>query len=246
MPAKYMIRLDDANPYMKRENWKIIENLLDIYKIKPIIAVVPNNQDINLMFDDFDKNFWNKIKKYEKKGWKIALHGYTHVMHKTSKSLVPINDYSEFSELPYEEQYKKLLNAKKIFSQNGIYTDLWVAPAHSFDNNTLKALKDIGIKYISDGFGFYPYFHKGFIWIPQQLWKYRWMPFGIWTICLHPSSMTKKSLKVFENVLKNNYHKFIDFNHIQKLKINKKKSLLEKGFETMYYKAIHIKRGNKK
>lgn len=245
MAAKYIIRLDDANPYMKRENWDIIENLLDRYKIKPIVAVVPNNKDKKLMFDDFDENFWQKVKKYEHKGWKIALHGYEHIMHKVKNSLIPINNYSEFSELPYDEQYKKLMKAKKILDKNGIYTDLWVAPAHNFDKNTLRALKKIEIKYISDGFGFYPFMHEDFIWIPQQFWRYRWMPFGIWTICLHPNVMTLDSLKNLEKVLKKHHHKFISFDYIHKIRINRRKNILEKGFEKIYYKILNIKGGLK-
>lgn len=35
-------------------------------------------------------------------------------------------------------------------------------------------------------FSLYPYRDaRGIMWVPQQLWRFRKMLFGIWTICLH-------------------------------------------------------------
>ena len=241
MKARYIISLDDANPYMKKENWDKIENLLDKYQVKPIVAVIPNNKDKTVMFEEFENDFWNRIKRYMAKGWKIGLHGHEHVMHKSSNSVIPINDYSEFSGLPYDVQYSKLKEAKRIFEENGIYTDLWIAPAHGFDYNTLRALQELGINYISDGFAFYPFFEHGFIWIPQQLWRYRWMPFGVWTICLHPNVMTEEELRKFSLFLEKHHSKIIDFETVTKMRI-KRRNLLGKIIEKAYLGLVKARK----
>ena len=31
--------------------------------------------------------------------------------------------------------------------------------------------------------------HLGAIWIPQQIWSFRRMPVGLWTVCLHVNAL---------------------------------------------------------
>ena len=52
---KYIIRLDDACPNMKKDNWERVEKLLDKYNIKPIY----NNQ--NLIIGEFSGIFQIKM-----------------------------------------------------------------------------------------------------------------------------------------------------------------------------------------
>jgi hypothetical protein len=54
------------------------------------------------------------------------------------------------------------------------------------DNDaTHKALVSLGIHTVSDGFSPYPHRdHQGVLWIPQQLWRLRPVPSGVWTLCL--------------------------------------------------------------
>jgi hypothetical protein len=73
-----------------------------------------------------------------------------------------------------------------------------MAPAHSFDENTCKALKKVGITHITDGIAVYPFKKYGLYRLPQQLWKPQKMPFGTRTICLHPNSMKKKDIQRIE------------------------------------------------
>ena len=51
MNFKFFIRLDDACPRMHSENWKRVLKILSTFDIKPIIAVIPDNQDESLMYD---------------------------------------------------------------------------------------------------------------------------------------------------------------------------------------------------
>jgi hypothetical protein len=59
---------------MNRENFDKIEKIFDSYGVKPIIGVVPDNQDKKL--DGFGNisNFRDKITALHKKGRTIAQH----------------------------------------------------------------------------------------------------------------------------------------------------------------------------
>ena len=63
----YLIRLDDACPTMDSERWTYMESLLDKYEIKPMVGIVPDNQDNNLKIEKKDCDFWRKAQKWEKK-----------------------------------------------------------------------------------------------------------------------------------------------------------------------------------
>lgn len=87
-----------------------------------------------------------------------------------------------------------------------------MAPSHSFDRNTLKALKKLGFTAITDGYGLYPYNIEGVILVPQLLSKpLKFLPFGIQTICLHTNSISDDALNYIINFIENNHDKFIDF-----------------------------------
>jgi hypothetical protein len=81
---------------------------------------------------------------------------------------------------------------------------MWVAPGHSFDRNTVAVLKKIGVSAISDGFGLAPYADpEGIFWVPQQLWEFRWRPFGVWTVCFHVNSWGQEQAILFQRALEN-------------------------------------------
>ena len=46
--SQYIMRLDDASEYMDVEKWQRMEDLLDKYHIKPIVGVIPDNQDSDM------------------------------------------------------------------------------------------------------------------------------------------------------------------------------------------------------
>lgn len=94
------------------------------------------------------------------------MHGYQHVFDINAKSLVSNGLISEFAGHPYEVQLEKIKKGKEIMESHGIYTDVFFAPAHSYDDNTLKTLSACGFKYISDGKSSKPYYREGIICIP--------------------------------------------------------------------------------
>lgn len=232
MGAKYIIRLDDACPTMDRTKWYQIEEFLDRYNIKPIVAVIPDNKDPKQIKDEFDDNFWNKVKVWQKKGWHIALHGYDHVYITQNSGLVPFNQKSEFAGLDYKEQEKKIKKGWEIFKENGIESNIWVAPSHTFDLNTLKALKThTTIKIVSDGIALFPFKKYDFNWVPQQIWRFRKIPFGIWTGCFHPNNMTYKEIENMKIFIEENYKYFIDISELKYKNI----SILNYFFQKVYW-----------
>lgn len=235
--GKYIVRLDDACPTQNHIKWSLIEDILDKYDIKPIVAVIPNNKDNKLKCSSYDNDFWSKVREWQKKNWHIALHGYDHLCHYTTNSIVPINEKSEFTDLTFSEQCQKLEKGLKIFSQNQITTRIWVAPSHAFDLITLKALeKSTDINTISDGIALFPFKKNSFNWIPQQLWHFRRMLFGVWTICFHPNTMNQNQMSNFEKFIKNNAKSFIDLRSIKNFSENSE--LFNKIFSTIYFKLL--------
>jgi hypothetical protein len=192
------------------------------------VAVIPDCQDKELKYEKPMKDFWLKVKEWENKGWTIAMHGYQHLSFETkSPSFVPFHKRSEFAGLPYEIQAQKIKNAWEIFNEAGIKPKVWVAPFHSFDKNTLLALKNLTeIRIISDCFAFDVFFHEDFYFIPQQLWNFKIMPFGLWTICLHPNTMKENDLEKLKDWFKKYRNLFMSPHEIELKK--RKWSFLEK------------------
>jgi hypothetical protein len=216
MLVKYILRLDDACPTMDRNKWQKIEEICDKYDIKPIVAVIPENKDKLLNINSYDNNFWDKVRNWQKKGWNIALHGYNHLYCTKESGFLPFNKRSEFAGLSYEEQVAKIKKAWDVFKKEKINSKIWIAPSHTFDKSTLEALKIFtDIEIISDGIGLFPYIKYNFKWIPQQFWKVRKMPIGVWTFCYHPNTMKQKDFLELENFIKRNKKNFIDLNHLK-------------------------------
>lgn len=193
MTARYIIRLDDACPTMDSERWLRLENILDRLQIRPIVAVVPDNLDPLLQVGLPDPNFWSRVHSWKNKGWTIAMHGFQHAFHSIEKNklILPFYNRSEFAGLSLIEQSQKILSSWNIFLKNGITPNAWIAPGHCFDYTTLQALQnETSIRIISDGIACNAYFENGFYWIPQQLWVLSPKRFGLWTLCLHPNSMS--------------------------------------------------------
>lgn len=58
-PVDYCLRLDDACPQMNAEKWAGVERILDKYKVRPIVGVIPENRDPDFVAVA-DENFWEK------------------------------------------------------------------------------------------------------------------------------------------------------------------------------------------
>lgn len=238
MKCKYLIRLDDACPTMDASKWGRMENLLDNYGVKPMVGVIPHNEDPQQLFDSEDCGFWNKVHKWEDKGWAIALHGCNHCYCSDGgmKGLNPMWRRSEFAGLSIDKQRDKIRMGVTIMRDNGFEPEYFFAPSHTFDENTLVALKDeSSIRIISDTIGRYPYKYKDFIFIPQISGHCVKMSMsGIYTFCFHPNTMCDISFRQLELFLKNHLTDFISFNQINLNEYGEKK-IVDKMLSQLFF-----------
>ena len=95
-----------------------------------------------------------------------------------------------------------------------------MAPAHTLDKTTLKALINNNINVVTDGFCLFPYYHEEILFVPQLLSTPRKMPFGVYTWCLHPNSMTEESMIKIEKFIKDNKENIISFKDAKKYTTN--------------------------
>lgn len=151
MDLKILIRFDDICPTMDFTQFNRAIELMDKYNVKPLIGVIPLCKDKDLQIEEVHEDFWEYVKALRDKGYSIAMHGYEHVFCSQHHGMVNRRIGSEFAGLPLEQQRVKIKKGKEIFKKHGIETDVFFAPAHSYDLNTLKALADNGFKYVSDG-----------------------------------------------------------------------------------------------
>ena len=233
---KYLIRLDDACDTMNWEKWLRMEVLLDKYQVKPLIAVIPNNADDMQKIDPPRTTFWQWLKNLEDKGWEIGLHGNDHVYKTMEGGINPIHKRSEFAGLPLAEQKDKIKKGYSKLKSKGFNPKIFVAPSHTFDLNTLEALKqESDINIISDTLAFYPYKINDFIFIPQQFGaaKTIFLP-GAYTFCYHPNTMDDKAFDTLEAFLQKISFKFLAFNQIDLTNI-KSKSIFDKLLSYTYF-----------
>lgn len=233
----YLIRLDDASDHMNIENWNRIEQLLDENGIRPLVGVIPENRDPMLLEFAEDSGFWDKAKRWQEKGWRIALHGYDHVCSSHCAGMNPVHNRSEFAGLPLEEQRRKIREGLIILHSHGLTPDVFFAPSHTFDENTLKALRlESEIRMISDTVANDTYCYKGFTFIPQQAGRVRELPFKVTTICLHPNFTTDTEFSEIESFFKTHCDEFLNPKEI--ISTKRKRGLLD----FVYKKAYFLKR----
>ncbi|WP_133512500.1 DUF2334 domain-containing protein [Candidatus Thiosymbion oneisti] len=243
MNTQYLIRLDDACPTMDAVKWDALESVLDESGIKPLVAVVPDNKDSMLEIDGYDPAFWGRVLDWQKKGWTIAMHGFQHLFHPIERKrlLMPFYDHSEFAGLSEQEQAKKIRNSWQLFLDRGIEPTVWIAPAHCFDLGTLRALRaETPIRIVNDGIACKQFYEHGLYWIPQQLWALSRKPFGLWTVCLHPNSMTMKQIEAFRDKLTSDIFRsrIISMGDVYLRK--RKRSLLDRAYSVWFWQRDGI------
>lgn len=215
MQRKINIRIDDVCPDMNFDNFCRLRDLLLHHKVIPLMGIIPDNKDCKLAkmrTDHSDAEAWAEIYRlYTKEGWGAALHGHDHIYRTDSSGILNINKRSEFAGLDYQTQSCKIVSGKEKLRELGFATDIFMAPAHSFDETTIRVLLESGFRYITDGKGVYPYRHKGITMIPAPCTNFYDFPFGIYSVGLHPNTMQEKDFRWLENYLQKNTGRFISF-----------------------------------
>jgi len=212
----FTIRLDDITPDMNWENFRRIKDILDQYNVKPLLGVVPDNQDKMLHISEGKEDFFAYVRELQEEGYVIAQHGYRHIYETKDRGLLGLNAFSEFAGLPYEVQLKKIEDGKRILQENKINTNIFMAPGHSYDKNTITALKKAGFQYVTDGFYHKPYRYDGLVFFScTMLDGYKGK--GVNTLCFHLNRKSDREIKGFEQFIRQNRDKIVDFD-CEKLK----------------------------
>jgi hypothetical protein len=188
-PAHYLLRFDDLCPTVSARCWQHLQLMVEELQLRPILAIVPDNRDSELQHSPPDPDFWSRMRALETAGATIALHGYRHLCASSGHSLVPLHRMSEFAGVPAGTQQAWIHAGLEILRGHGLNPRMWVAPRHGLDASTLDALRLEGIELLSDGLARIPFTCGGITWIPQQLWAPVEKSCGLWTICIHPSTI---------------------------------------------------------
>jgi len=208
--AQYLLRFDDICPTMNWRVWAEIESVLVQRRLRPLLAVVPDNRDPDLQVDSPAEDFWDRARAWQERGWTIALHGFQHRYVTRNAGLVAVRKKSEFAGLLPDVQREKLVQAMEIFRREGITPRVWIAPGNTFDATTVALLPEVGIRIICDGYFRFPHIcpltaslsssnrEKGWMtWVPQQLYHFRPAPAGVWTVCYHHNQWSAAQMRKF-------------------------------------------------
>ena len=208
---KFIIRFDDISPSMAWSKFLPFDELSKELDLQFLIGVVPDCKDPKLVVEEPKENFWQIVRQWKSRGWSIAQHGFTHEYCTKKAGMLAINNNSEFSGLPLEEQYKKLISGKEILLKQYVWEPIFMAPSHSFDENTLRALSRAGFKFLTDGYGVYPYKIHDLVVVPQLFSSPISFGFGTYTICLHVNSMSEVQISNMINFIRKNRKNIISF-----------------------------------
>jgi predicted deacetylase len=212
--ANYLLRFDDLCPTMARERFQRFMVIVEQHQISPVLAVVPQNIDEELIVSDPDPNFWSRMRALEAAGATVALHGYRHECRSLGRSLLGLHSRTEFAGIPEEVQRHWIRAGLEILREKGLSPRLFVAPRHGFDSATLRALVEEGLAVLSDGFATRPFTRKGAIWLPQQLWEPVAKRHGLWTICLHTNTATPELERKLDLFLDEHADQFTNFDRV--------------------------------
>ncbi|MBR3307859.1 MAG: DUF2334 domain-containing protein [Lachnospiraceae bacterium] len=228
---KIAVRIDDITPEMDWKRFKRFEDLLDKYGIKPLIGVIPACEDQKLdAGEDRNKDFDDRaryaawLKERIDEGWTVAVHGYHHVYTTKCGGLFPLNPKAEFAGVRYSRQIHMLRNGRKKLKELGIDSRIFMAPGHSFDGNTLKALKEAGYTYVTDGYGNGPFLRKGLKFLPISFLKDRELKKqeGVTTFVVHTWELEDEDIEEWEKLFGGQRERFIDYGELLSMKARKR------------------------
>lgn len=209
--AQFVIRLDDICPTMDHAKFDRARALFEAAGVRPLLGVVPDNHDTDLKIEVPDPSFWNTMRTLHARGWGISQHGYQHRIHTGERGLLGISPRSEFAGRPLDVQRADLAEGQKILANEGIGTDIFMAPFHSYDTTTLVALKSLDFSTLTDGYGLFPWRESGLRFVPQLFERPVNFGIGIYTMCLHLNNMTIKEIDTLGRFVTENSARIIDF-----------------------------------
>lgn len=213
-PAQYLLRIDDLCSGVHARRWERLRLLIEEFNIRPILAVVPENQDRTLEASTPDPKFWHWMRTLQAAGATVAVHGYRHLCSSNGRSFPGLHAETEFAGVALDVQRDRITRGLEILRGHGLDPKLWVAPKHTFDWNTLRALRESGLPYLSDGLARVPFRRGGVTWIPMQFWAPVAKTEGLWTICMHPNTTLRTNFEQLRNFLRRFAHQFTSFDRV--------------------------------
>jgi len=195
MPVRYVLRLDDIRETMDWEKVSRIVSFARERSIRPLLGVIPDNQDVDLQRYERRADAWAQIGDWYGQGAEIALHGYQHRRITTARGLFGPFAASEFAAVPLDEQRRRIALGYSMLGDRGLEACAFVAPFHSLDAGTLEALSlETPIRIVTDGVALSPYVFKGMTFVPSMLAS-ALIPLGVRTIVLHANTVSEIGLE---------------------------------------------------
>lgn len=218
MTTRYLIRFDDVVPAMAWSRFAAFEKIAADLSLPFLIGVVPACRDPKLSVEPERHDFWDWVRVRKHAGWTIAQHGYQHLYETDARGLLGIGRKSEFAGLAYNAQAQKLAAGKEIMQREGVWSGVFMAPSHSFDEFTVQALRDLEFTALTDGFGFYPYELHGLKAVPQLVARPLGFGFGVETICLHVNTMSEEAIGRMIDFIRAHRKQIISFDEALQVK----------------------------
>ena len=212
-----VVRIEDVCPTLDREKFAIYKKFFDETGIKPLLCVVPENKDPKLVKSAVNRDFFDFVRGLKAEGYSIAMHGTHHLATGKSQGIISGDVPTEFAGRSYDTQLKMLREGKHLLAQNDLDTEVFAAPNHSYDRETLKACKKLGLRYISDGLSKNPYMLEGVKCIPvSPAWKKHRS--GLLTLCIHTNLENLDQRETIFEFLRENLYNVITFEEACELK----------------------------
>jgi predicted deacetylase len=144
--AAFVFTVDDVNSKTNPLKIERVSRILDKHNMKSVFFVVPFYKGIYKMTKNLELT--KTLQNMQKKGHEIGLHGLTHNL--PHLRLFRLNRATEFSQLPYTEQKRRVLKGKKILEEAGFNIRGFRSPAFSANFDTLNILDNNDFIYSSD------------------------------------------------------------------------------------------------
>ena len=216
--------MDDITPDMNWENFLKLKEIFDKYNVKPLLGVVPDCQDDMLHCEEAKEDFWEYLKGLQQEGWVLAQHGCYHQYTTKCGGCFPLNRFSEYAGVPYEQQKEQLAYGRKKLQEKGIFADVFMAPGHTYDRNTLKALRECGFTHVTDGFGKKPYLRDGLVFLPIAEKKSAVFGEveGYTTLVIHANGMKGSEIRWYDEMIGKYTEKLIPYGEYLKAPVEKR------------------------
>ena len=196
-------RLDDICPTMHKKRFQAVMDILMEQGVPPLLGVIPDCRDPKLRLQPEDPGFDSMIHEYQQRGCEIALHGDTHMYDTKNGGILQVGTKSEFAGHTEEEQKRRLAHGLAILNARGFQPKIFMAPSHSYDQNTLRALQQLDIHMVTDGYTRTNYTEQGILFIPcRHTVALRRKMKGIVTVCLHTNTMDEEERQRLRAFLK--------------------------------------------